>query len=230
MVTASPIVHTPSKFLLLPFATLVLIGVGCGPSEEATDEEWQTEPTPSPTALLEHRVDSLQNENRRMAGQADALLAENRSLRARIADLETKLSEATTAATAAAAAPLPAAGTSGYTRALDQFMARNYPAAIRQFEALLKTGIQEDLADNCYYWLGESRYALKQYAEALRDFEKVFNYPSSGKQAAAQLMIGNTYSAMGEVAAARDAYNKVVSNYPTSALTAKAQEKLSRLR
>jgi len=231
MSTDSPRVHICLRLLLLPLLTLALVVLGCGPSEEAMDEEWET--TPEMASAAQYRIDSLQAENRRMQDQFDALVAENRSLRARIADLETRLSEATSAAQAAAVAPAPvpqADQSSAYQAALDQFMSHNYDSAIRQFQFLLQGGVAADLEDNCHYWIGESHYGLKQYGEALQSFQKVLTYPNSGKRAAAQLMIGNTQAAMGNSSEARDAYNKVISDYPTSSLTAKAQEKLSRLR
>ena len=70
--------------------------VGCGPSEEAMEEDWETLPTVSPTAQLEYRIDSLRNENRRMNDQVEALAAENRSLRARIARNRSTMQEETT--------------------------------------------------------------------------------------------------------------------------------------
>ena len=75
-----------------------------------------------------------------------------------------------------------------------------------------------------------SQYALGNYTNAINRFETVLGFPESAKKPYAQLMIGNAYSALGNAAAARDAYNSVISTYPTSALVAKAQEKLARLR
>ncbi len=117
-----------------------------------------------------------------------------------------------------------------YNAALDQYMAHNYSGAIQQFESLLKGGIGDDLAPNCHYWIGEANYGQRNYEEAIGNFQKVFDYPKSGKKPYAQLMIGNAYAAMGNTAAAREAYNALVSNYPTSALVSKAQERLARLR
>jgi len=42
-------------------------------------------------------------------------------------------------------------------------------------------------------------------------------------------MIGNSYAALGDKAAAKDAYSKLVSNYPESALVERAKAKLSKL-
>jgi tol-pal system protein YbgF len=219
--------------LVLPLSIAVL---GCGPTEELAEEEtedWEATPTVSPEAKLEYRVDSLLSENRRMRDQVDAVSAENRGLRARVAELETKLSEATSAAQAPVTpAPMTASGDmrSAYQAALDQFMGRNYQGAIDQFQSLLQADINRDLADNCHYWIGESYYALQDYNQAIQQFQQVFNFPGSGKSAYAQLMIGNAYAALGNSAAAREAYTAVVNSYPTSGLVAKAQEKIARLR
>lgn len=206
-----------------------LLTYGCGPSEEATDEEaWETPSVTASSAPLQSRVDSLVTENKRLTEQMEAVLNENRSLRGRVAELETKISETAVAPIAAAAVPLPTDGTAAYSQALDQFMARNYDAAIAQFDALLRSGAAGDRTDNCHYWIGESEYAQKNYRDAIQAFERVGT--SSSKAAAARLMIGNSYAALGQTAAARDAYNKVITAYPGSSLTAKAQEKLNRLR
>jgi len=212
----------------------VLVIIGCGPSEEATEDDWETMPTVSPTAQMEYRIDSLNNENRRMSDQVEALAAENRSLRARIAELETRLTETASKKPEPAPQPVPVVASgdtrAAYSAALDQFMSRNYNGAIAQFQALLTGGVGADLVDNCHYWIGESQYALGNYSEAIRQFETVLGYQQSAKKPYAQLMIGNSYSALGNSSAARDAYNAVINTYPSSSLVTKAQEKLARLR
>jgi len=148
MNTQSPGVRMKGfRIFALFVAGLSLLALGCGPSEEALEDDWETVPTVSPTAALEYRIDSLQNENRRINDQVDALAAENRSLRARIAELETSLSEATAAPPTPTPAAVPTGDfRSGYSSALDQFMSRNYAGAIQQFDGLLAGGIGEDLA------------------------------------------------------------------------------------
>lgn len=235
MNTNSPGVHARAlRLLVLSMLGTILVMVGCGPSEEAMEEDWETLPTVSPTAQMEFRIDSLINENRRMNDQVEALAAENRSLRARIAELETRLTEAMAKKPEPPPQPVPVVASgdmrAAYSAALDQFMSRNYRAAINQFEALIAGGVSADLVDNCHYWIGESQYALGNYTDAINRFETVLGFPESAKKPYAQLMIGNAYSALGNTAAARDAYNAVISSYPASALVAKAQEKLARLR
>ncbi|HTO94491.1 MAG TPA: tetratricopeptide repeat protein [Bacteroidota bacterium] len=233
-------VRFPS-LLLIP-ATLALgmaVGaVGCGSSEEETEGWEQSQPT-STTGTTEATpataADSMKNESRRLKEQIDALAAENRTLTARNAELETKLNEA---ATKAAAAPAPAAGTTtaapvgdvsgAYNAALDTFRKKNFQDAASQFEAIINSGTDK-LVDNCHYWIGESYYGMKKYDEAIKQFETVLGYSGSGKRPYAQLMIGNSYMAMGDKAAAKDAYSKLVNTYPTSSLVEKAKEKLAKL-
>ena len=235
MSTDSPGVHARTlRLLVLMSLGAVLVIVGCGPSEEAMEDDWETLPTISPTAQMEFRIDSLSNENRRMNEQVEALAAENRSLRARNAEMETRLTESMARTPEPPPQPVPVV-TSGDTRtaysaALDQFMSRNYSQAIAQFEALLSRGVGADLVDNCHYWIGESKYATGNYSDAIRQFETVLTFADSPKKPYAQLMIGNAYSALGNAEAARDAYNAVVNSYPSSSLVTKAQEKLARLR
>ena len=208
---------------------LAVVAVGCGSSEEDT-ESWESTPAVSATAAPEAQADSMKNENRRIKEQTDALAAENRTLTARNAELETKLNEATAAkASAPAMTGVPMGNVSGaYNAALGEFRRRNFQEAAGQFEAILNSGTDK-LVDNCHNWIGESFYGMKRYDEAIKQFETVLGYTGSGKRPYAQLMIGNSYVALGDKAAAKDAYSKLVSTYPSSALVEKAKGKLSRL-
>jgi tol-pal system protein YbgF len=215
---------------LLPVAALVLsLSVfGCGSSGENT-EEWETAPAVSPTAMLEYRVDSLQNENRRLQDQIEAVASENRKLTARNAELETKLTEAMAAPKAETPEENAPSVAGGYDGALAKFHAKDYHGAITDFKALLDSGIEASLADNCRYWIGESQYGLRQYKTALATFEGITELPRSGKKADATLMIGNCQLALGNKTAAKEAFQKVVSDFPTSSLVEKAKAKLTRL-
>jgi len=205
---------------------LAVITVGCGSSEEDT-ESWETTPAVTAAPAPEAKVDSLKMENRRIKEQMDALANENRTLTARNAELETKLTEA--AAKPAVAAAAPVTDVSGaYDAALAEYRKKNFQEAANQFEAILNSGTDK-LVDNCHYWIGESFYGMKKYDDAIKHFETVLGYSGSGKRPYAQLMIGNSYLALGDKAAAKDAFSKLVSTYPSSSLVEKAKEKLARL-
>lgn len=215
---------------LLPAAVLVLsLSVfGCGSSEEAS-EEWETAPAVSPAAVLEYRVDSLQNETRRMRDQLEAVAAENRNLTARNAELETKLADAMASRVETRAPETAINVAGGYDGALAKFRSHDYQGAIADFQGLLNSGIEASLADNCHYWIGESYYGLRDYSEALKSFQDVTGLQRSGKKADATMMIGNCHMAMGNASAAKEAFQKVVSDFPTSSLVDRAREKLAKL-
>jgi tol-pal system protein YbgF len=218
---------------LVPVAALALsLSVfGCGSSGENV-EEWETAPVVSPNAMLEYKVDSLQNENRRLQDQIEAVAAENRKLTARNAELETKLTEAMSSPKATTTTPdekAPAANTGGYDGALAKFHAKDYSGAITDFQALIDSGIEASLADNCHYWIGESQYGQKQYKSALKTFQGITALQRSGKKADATFMIGNCQLALGNKADAKESFQKVVADFPTSPLVEKAKEKLAKL-
>jgi tol-pal system protein YbgF len=212
---------------------VALTVAGCGSSEESM-EEW-TEPQASakeqtPASLLEYRVDSLKSENGRVREQLDATTTENRKLTARVAELETQVSELQTAQKAAPAPAAPANAASAYEAALDKFKAKDFEGAIAGFRALLDGGVEANLADNCQYWIGESYYGMKQYKEALKQFGVVLGFARSSKKADATFMTGNCQARLGNAAAAKESFEKVVSDFPTSALVDKAKEKLAHLK
>ncbi len=215
----------------LAVLAIAAMASGCGTVEETTDTSMDntwTQPTPAVnTARLEYRVDSIATENRRLKQQLDGMAMESRNLASRNSELEARLNEALATPKAP---PPPADFTSAYSAALAEYRKRNFAGAAEQFESLLKAGIKEDLADNCHYWLGESYYGLGKFGDALEHFQMVFNYVKSEKKDDAQMMIGNCYVAQRNNSAAKAAFNKLVSTYPTSAYVKRAQEKLATLK
>jgi tol-pal system protein YbgF len=227
---------------ILPGIAVVfaLAVVGCGSAEEAMEDEWGTLPEVGSTAQLELRIDSLMNENRKLRDQVEAVTGENRRLTARTAELETRVAEAMAAAQAAppaaSAAPLAPApvayaseSNSAYEAARALYNGRNYQGALEQFQALLNSGSAGKFADNCQYWIGESYYGLGKYSEAVQAFREVVAQKRSSKLPYAYMMIGNCEALLGNKDAAREAYSRVVADFPTSPVASKAQAKLSRM-
>jgi len=71
---------------------------------------------------------------------------------------------------------------------------------------------------------------LKDYQAALKQFNLVLGLARSEKKADATLMAGNCEALLGNKTAAREAYEKVVSDFPTSPLVDKAKDKLARMK
>ena len=228
----------PQQFRATLLATLAfgaLTLIGCGTVQEGTmEEDWTITPPVSVTARLEYRIDSLMNENRRLSQQLDALQTENLNLTARNMELDAKIAES--AATPRAAwlvpsspSPKKAAVSPGYEGALARFRSSDFKGAIDQFTGLLDSGISDNLADNCHYWIGESYFAMKKYKDAVQHFQTVTGMPGSDKADDAHFMIGNSYASLGNKTAAKEAFQKLVSDYPTSPLAKRARTKMDNL-
>ncbi len=115
-----------------------------------------------------------------------------------------------------------------YDQARASFEARNYAAAIEQFEALLASSSRHSLSDNAQYWIGESHFALRQYDSAIIDFEKVLTFPKSNKKADAQFKLGFCYLLKGDKAKAVEEFNRLQANYPDSKLNTRVDKLLAK--
>lgn len=208
--------------------------VGCGTVSEGTSEDdWMSGPPVSMSARLEYRVDSLTNENRRLHQQLEAIQAENNNLNSRLTELQAKPAEPAMTKPAYPASPVTTTKKSslpvGYESALVKFRNRDFQGSIEDFKGLLAGGVSSDLADNCEYWIGESYLAMKKYTDAIESFKTVTTMEGADKADDAQLMIGNTYVAMGDKALAKQAFQKLITLYPTSPLAKRAQARMNNL-
>jgi tol-pal system protein YbgF len=111
--------------------------------------------------------------------------------------------------------PVPVSG-STYDAAMKAFNVHKYDDAAKGFSAIVSSSTNSELTNRAEYWLGESYFAKKKYKEALPLFQDVLKYKNSEKKADAQFMIGQTYERLGNKAKAKEAYEKVVKNYPMS--------------
>jgi tol-pal system protein YbgF len=116
-----------------------------------------------------------------------------------------------------------------YQDALDMFHSHDYKQASTVFESLLASDANNSLADNAQYWIGECSYAMRQYKKAVIDFEKVFTFPKSNKNDAAQFKLGLCYMKLGDSQKAREEFQRLLDVYPRSEYTKRAQEHLATL-
>jgi tol-pal system protein YbgF len=86
------------------------------------------------------------------------------------------------------------------------------------------------LADNAWYWLGESHYVTKQFGDALKSFRTVVDkYPASRKMPDALLKIGYCNYELKNWAEARAALNQVVQQYADTTAARLASQRLSKM-
>ena len=219
--------------------------IGAAPKKEAPKEEKpaeqpmaQTEPAASTTP-----AEDLRTENTSLKQQIVKLEQDNRTLNARISDAGADKAEEA-AKVAAQSAAISARGAqvtmasepvasdeaiAAYQDALQTFHSKAYDATISKLQAIIDGNPPNDLADNCQYWMGEANFGKKNYEEAIKHFQLVFQYQRSEKLADAHFMMAQCYERLGRKTTAKEEYEKVVKDFPTSRLVQKAKDRWARL-
>jgi len=107
---------------------------------------------------------------------------------------------------------------------------KDFRAAIPRFREFLKKYSNSDFADNAQYWLGECYYGLKEYDQAILEFDAVRRkYPKGDKVPAALLKQGFAFAELGDKVDARLILQELADRYPQSEEAAKAKQKLKTL-
>jgi TolA-binding protein len=117
-----------------------------------------------------------------------------------------------------------------YNEGLLLFHQRRYEDASGTFGTLLEKGIEEDLADNCEYWMGECYFARREYRKAINQFQKVLTIESSNKKADALFMLGRSNEYIGDLIKARWAYGELNTHYPNNEHAVAVKSRLEALK
>jgi TolA-binding protein len=215
----------------------------------ASEKQTQSEPAPDTTAAavvpqsagpsneqLQSELDSLKTENIQLQDKVNSAEQTNQDLTAKISDLEAanmaiqKQSSEKKSRKAPRGMSQAERSTSeeiaAYKDALSKFNEKNYSEVASEMQTLLKTGIKDDFADNCHYWIGLSNFQMKDYTSAISEFQQVMNYRFSEKKDDAQIMIARSYERLGDREKAMTEYKKLIDLFPTSEYVVKAQAKL----
>lgn len=117
-----------------------------------------------------------------------------------------------------------------YDRGLKLVLAEQPVPARKAFNSFLAKYPASDLTPNAVYWLGETYYTEKDYAQAILTFKEVTTkYPQSSKAPAALLKIGMSYEMTGDRDNARFYYNVLLSDYPSSDPARMARQRIKGL-
>ena len=104
---------------------------------------------------------------------------------------------------------------------------RDYRVAISRFKEFLKKHPKSNLADNAQYWIGESHYGLREFDQAIVEFDAVRRrYPQGDKVSAALLKQGYAFAELGEKVNARLLLQEVMEKFPETPEAAKAKMRL----
>lgn len=118
-----------------------------------------------------------------------------------------------------------------YETAYGHLLQQDYSSAQVGFRDFLKAYPQDPLAPNALYWLGESHYVQRNYADAAEAFDLVTTaYGTSGKAADAQLKRGMALAQLGKRQDACATLRGVASKFPSAPAQLKAKADSERQR
>lgn len=164
--------------------------------------------------LFEHKISEIENRQRDLYQLVE----------------QPKVDSPTTAAGKTATA-VSAGEQSAYQAAVDLVLVnKDYNQAITAFEAFVIDYPQSEYLANSHYWLGQLLYQQKKRKEARIAFLTVSEkFPESAKRADSLFKIGVIDEYLGELASAKDFYQKVLKEYPNSSAAGLAQKHLDAL-
>ena len=118
-----------------------------------------------------------------------------------------------------------------YKAAFDLFKNGEYANAIAQFESFLENYPQSNLAPGAAYWIGNGRYALRDYQLAIDAQRKLISkYPASNKVPDAFLNIASSQLEMGDSKASKQTLENLLAKYPQSDAAKKAKQRLANIK
>ena len=120
--------------------------------------------------------------------------------------------------------------TYAYEDGLYKFYSRRFTDAIEIFNSLVENYPNHYLASNCYYWLGEAYFSIQDYSQSVLSLERVLEVPTAIKRDDALYMMGRAYQELHQPEKAREAFGRVINEYPRSEFVSKSLEILSNLR
>ena len=116
-----------------------------------------------------------------------------------------------------------------YAQALQFCKEQDYAKAASAFQALLNGGVQRELADDCYFWLGVSQFQIRNLSDAVRGFTRVLEFRMSKRREAAYLMLGQCYEQLGSPKLAKATFEGGIREFPEGQLRHLAERKLELL-
>lgn len=116
-----------------------------------------------------------------------------------------------------------------YEQALTNFYNKQYSEAISFFQLLLQQYPDHSLVSNCQYWIGECYLAMGRYQESIDAFYKVLSFSRSLKKDDSLFRLGKAFLRIGSGDRAREAFARLIREYPTSEFLQEAKDYLGKL-
>ncbi len=117
-----------------------------------------------------------------------------------------------------------------YEAAFELLKQSLYEDAIDQFQQLVDTWPDSQLADDAYYWMSEAMYVIREFEYALSGFRTlVIQYPDSQRVPEALLKVGYIQYDIGAYDDAAETFRDILSRFPGHQVTVSAQTRLRRI-
>jgi tol-pal system protein YbgF len=116
-----------------------------------------------------------------------------------------------------------------YEEALNKYYSKRYAEAITMFRDLSNQFPSHPLRGNCFYWIGEAQYQLRNFQEAVEMWNLVLQCPISVKKDDALLMLGKSYAQINRPEEARTMLKRLIQEFPSSEYVSKAEAMLNKM-
>jgi len=113
-----------------------------------------------------------------------------------------------------------------YIESLSNYQNGEWNLSLDGFKFLIQADGNNQLADNCQYWIGEIYYSQKDFRRSIKEFEKVFTFPGTNKSDDAQFKLGLCYVNIGQIDKAKQEFENLLDFYPNSEYYKKGQDYL----
>jgi tol-pal system protein YbgF len=179
---------------------------------------------------LQSQIDKLKTENSVLRGKVEELEKQgediNKSQKTYYQDLDNRLGnfEPRTATIEGVTGTVQPGEKKAYDDALKTFQAGNLKKADEGFSAFASKYPKSPYLPLALYWSGNSKYANKDYAGAIKQLQSLMkNYPDHPRIPAAMVTLGSAQLESGNKAAAKKTFSEIITKYPDTEAAKEAQ-------
>jgi len=109
-------------------------------------------------------------------------------------------------------------------------MGAQYELAIQGFDSYVKSFPKSEQAGEALFWIGETYFVQGKYRDAVTAYDRsISDYPNGRKIPEAYFKRGVALNAVGQTDRARESWEYVLKNFPSSAAGVLAKQKLDQL-
>jgi len=180
---------------------------------------------------LQSQIDKLKNENAVLRGKVEELEKQgddiNNSQKTYYQDLDNRLGnfEPRTATIEGVTGTVQPGEKKAYDDALKTFQTGNLKKADEGFSAFVSKYPKSPYLPLALYWSGNSKYANKDYAGAIRQLQILMkNYPDHPRIPAAMVTLGSAQLESGNKAVAKKTFSEIIVKYPDTEAAKEAQQ------